>query len=352
MRLIFLMPVLALLACSSSQTGRLASRSSASNDTKARFAETVNAKNFYKGNLHTHTSRTDGDSSPSTVLKWYRSNGYSFVAITDHDKFTATPKGIRTNEFITLPGVEITGLARVKGGQSLPVHVNALCVNKELVGIRDHKPVSDILRANLNLSRDSGAVTMLNHPNFYWAIKPSDLLAADGFEMLEIASGHPLVNERGNASNPSAEELWDSYMTKVHRVFGVAVDDSHHFKEFKADKANPGRAWIQAWAPELSQEAICNALRNGHFYSSKGAKIRSLAVSRKSMEVTVTDWKPATDYVDFIGARGELLNRSTANPAIYTLRGGEGYVRAHVVQGSGEDKRHAWTQAYFITYDE
>lgn len=352
MRTLLVLPLFALLACSSNRPAHQVTRASASENTTARFIETISAKDFYKGNLHTHTSETDGDTPLSGVLKWYRSHGYSFVAITDHDKLTETPAGLETKEFITIPGVEATGLARVKGGQSLPVHVNALCVDKKLAGFRDHQPVADILRANINLSRESGAVTMVNHPNFFWAIKPDVLLSADGFELLEIASGHPLVNERGNSTAPSAEKMWDLYMTKVHRIFGVAVDDSHHFKDFKADNANPGRGWVQVWAPELTKDAICNALRNGHFYSAKGAEIRALSVSQAHMEVSVANWQPSTDYVEFIGARGELLNRVTTNPAVYTLRGGEGYVRARVVQGAKKNKRHAWTQAYFISYDE
>lgn len=39
---------------------------------------------WYKGNLHTHTTRSDGTLSPEEIVKWYEDNGYSFLAITDH----------------------------------------------------------------------------------------------------------------------------------------------------------------------------------------------------------------------------------------------------------------------------
>lgn len=339
------------LACSSAPTPK---RSSASAETgAAHFAETIDAKTFYKGNLHTHTSKSDGDDTPRVVLQWYKAHGYNFVAITDHDKYTPTPKGIETSDFITLPSVEVTGLARVKNRpRPAPVHVNAICADKDLVGIRAHRSTAQILQDNIDLVNAAGALTIVNHPNFGWALSADDLLAAEHFEMLEIASGHPLVNEHGNDTHPSHEELWDRYMTKNHRIFGVAVDDAHHYSDFAPEKANPGRAWVQAWAPELSTKALCEALAQGHFYASTGGKLQSLVVSPNAMEVTVGDWTES-DYVDFIGAGGELKAHVTQNPARYELQGGEGYIRAHVVQrGKDKDKNYeAWTQAYFIKYE-
>ncbi|MDD2711180.1 MAG: PHP domain-containing protein [Verrucomicrobiae bacterium] len=44
---------------------------------------------WFKGNLHTHTTRSgDGEFSPQEVIEWYKSHGYDFLAITDHNHFT------------------------------------------------------------------------------------------------------------------------------------------------------------------------------------------------------------------------------------------------------------------------
>lgn len=40
---------------------------------------------WYKGNTHTHTLNTDGDSPPDAVVKWYAGHGYNFLVLTDHD---------------------------------------------------------------------------------------------------------------------------------------------------------------------------------------------------------------------------------------------------------------------------
>ena len=39
---------------------------------------------WYKGNLHTHTTRSDGRKSPEEVMALYRDHGYDFLALTDH----------------------------------------------------------------------------------------------------------------------------------------------------------------------------------------------------------------------------------------------------------------------------
>src|SRR5687768_14376214 len=44
---------------------------------------------WFKGNTHTHTDKSDGDSSPEDVVGWYRTNGYDFVVLTDHEYLNA-----------------------------------------------------------------------------------------------------------------------------------------------------------------------------------------------------------------------------------------------------------------------
>lgn len=39
---------------------------------------------WFKGNLHTHTTRSDGRRTPEEVMALYREAGYDFLALTDH----------------------------------------------------------------------------------------------------------------------------------------------------------------------------------------------------------------------------------------------------------------------------
>lgn len=60
-------------------------------------------KRFYKGNLHTHTTNSDGVHTPDEVLREYADNGYDFIALTDHWKVGAERK---IENLLVLPGVE------------------------------------------------------------------------------------------------------------------------------------------------------------------------------------------------------------------------------------------------------
>lgn len=61
---------------------------------RLRGGESMDYKGFhgegqwYKGNLHCHTTVSDGSLTPEEVVTLYKSNGYSFLAISDHNIYT------------------------------------------------------------------------------------------------------------------------------------------------------------------------------------------------------------------------------------------------------------------------
>ena len=83
------------------------------------------APRWYKGNTHTHTLNSDGDSTPDEVVRWYREHGYQFLVLTDHNYLTAVD-GLNAvhgaaDKFLVVRGEEVTSTATSK-----PVHVNGL----------------------------------------------------------------------------------------------------------------------------------------------------------------------------------------------------------------------------------
>ncbi|MBA4136215.1 MAG: hypothetical protein C0518_02730 [Opitutus sp.] len=49
------------------------------------LAQAADAPRWWKGNLHTHTLWSDGDDYPEMVVEWYKSSGYHFLALSDHN---------------------------------------------------------------------------------------------------------------------------------------------------------------------------------------------------------------------------------------------------------------------------
>ncbi|MDD4519176.1 MAG: hypothetical protein PHH90_11890, partial [Limnochordia bacterium] len=42
---------------------------------------------WFRGNIHCHSTRSDGAKEPEEVFAWYQQEGYDFIALTDHERF-------------------------------------------------------------------------------------------------------------------------------------------------------------------------------------------------------------------------------------------------------------------------
>ena len=62
--------------------------------------------NFYKANLHCHTTVSDGKMTPQEIKEHYMKNGYSIVAFTDHDVMVTHPE-LADENFLPLNGYEM-----------------------------------------------------------------------------------------------------------------------------------------------------------------------------------------------------------------------------------------------------
>jgi len=288
---------------------------------------------WFKGNTHTHTLRSDGDSSPEDVVRWYRQHGYDFLVITDHDKITT----ISDDKLLLIPGEEVTDRL-----PKTPLHVNAIGL-KSVVKPQGGSSPADVLQRNVNAIREAGGIPAINHPNFGWAFGTDVLKKLENVKLVEIASGHPYVNMEGGGGVPSVEKMWDDVLTSGKTLYGIAVDDSHHlkFESTKGDVALPGKGWIVVRAASLTPEAIMKALERGEFYASKGPELADYTVTDSIISVTLRERGEAKFRTQFIGSGGRVLLESVENPATYTIRGDEGYVRTKVIDSNGNA---AWTQ--------
>jgi hypothetical protein len=302
------------------------------------FARTFEISHFLRGNVHTHTTVSDGGSSPEQTITWYRSHGYQFLALTDHNSLSRPSRYASLQEpgFVLIAGEEIT-----MTGKGRQVHVNALCTKTRIAG-GNFGSAAAALSTAISQVRAQGGVALVNHPNFDWALSPADVSDARDAALLEIASGHPYVHSAGDATHPSHERLWDLALSAGADFMGVGVDDEHHIDVSSDPPATPGRAWISVFGEKAEATPICNALALGQLYASTGVELRRIAVTEREYEVEPVG---GGTTVVFIGSGGRELARSKlAAPgrAAYELQGDEGYVRARIEDENG---KRAWTPA-------
>ena len=298
---------------------------------------------WFKGNTHAHTTNSDGDSPPEYVAQWYREAGYDFLVLSDHYVFTdpATLSHLTDDGFILIPGEEVTSAF-----EASPIHVNALNID-ETIDARTGRDVTSTLQANVDAIREAGGVPHINHPNFEWAFGAKELARVQRTKLLEIFNGHPTVHNEGGGGFPSLERIWDLLLTGGKEMYGIAVDDAHHFQgEFRAGRANPGRGWVKVWAERLDPLAIVESLEAGRFFASTGVDLRDVTVDDRGMRLDIVPQEGRFRYTTtFIGADGEVLGIDPTLTPTYRFKGTEMYVRALVERSDGA---RAWVQPHFL----
>ena len=299
---------------------------------------------WYKGNTHTHTVNSDGDSTPDDVVRWYRQHGYHFLVLTDHN-FLTSVDGLNAlhgadEKFAVIKGEEVSDSFDGKA-----LHINGLDVNAR-VAPQGGTSVSDVLERNVQAIRKANGIPHINHPNFRWAITRQELEQVRSNRLFEIFNGHPQVNNLGGGGVPGMEEVWDAILSNGTVLYGIAVDDAHTFTQpGNPDVAAPGRGWVVVRAPRLEARALLDALERGDFYASNGVELLDYQTSAKQIMVSVKVTPYSKYRIQFLGKGGRVLREVLEPIATYDIRGDEGYVRARVLESNG---RMAWCQPVVI----
>ena len=298
------------------------------------------APRWYKGNLHTHTLNSDGDSTPEDVVRWYREHGYDFLVLTDHNFLTGVD-GLNAlqgaaGRFLVVRGEEVTSSVDRK-----PMHVNGLDVRR-LVEPPQASTVVSMLQGMVDGIRAADGVPSINHPNFGWAITADELASVQRTKLFEVYNGHPQVNNEGGGGVPGLEEVWDRLLTGGKLLYGIAVDDAHHFKRpWDPTASSPGHGWVYVRSATLEPRPLVDALERGDFYSSTGVVLDAVDAGVDRLRVVVKQAGASKYRIQFIGRGGRVLQEVATAEGTYTFKGDEGYVRARVLESNGAA---AWTQ--------
>jgi hypothetical protein len=315
------------------------------------------AVRWWKGNLHTHTLWSDGDDFPEMVVDWYKSRGYDFLALSDHNKLQEGEFGVvETNAAIAriLPrytrrfGADWVKRGTGKNGAPLvmlktlsefrrqfeapgrflliqaeevtdrfggwPIHLIASNIREFVKPQGGNSPV-EVMQRNLDAVREQrerfGVPMMMHlaHPNFGWAVTAEDMIQLRGERFFEVYNGHPHVHNEGDAVRASTERMWD--IVNTHRIaerrdlplLGLAVDDSHHYSKFSPSNSNSGRGWVTVRSAQLTADAIITALEVGDFYASSGVELSDVTWKENKLTLRIAPQPGVTYTTQFIGTR-------------------------------------------------
>ena len=222
---------------------------------------------FWRGNLHSHSTLSDGADAPDVICRAYREAGYDFMALTDHflEKYNfpiADTLAYRTENFTTILGAELHA-GRIGNGNMW--HILAVGLPADFAPPTPSETGPQIAQRAM----DVGAFVTVAHPNWY-ALSEADVLSLGPVHAVEvfngIASGD---NDRGDSWY-----ILNVLLDRGYRYTAIAADDAHR----KPGYTDFCQGWVQVKATENTPEALLAALKAGYFYSSTGPEIHDVQV--------------------------------------------------------------------------
>jgi hypothetical protein len=314
--------------------------------------------NFYKANLHCHSTVSDGRWTVEEIKKNYAEHGYSVVAFTDHEVMIPHTE-LTDDKFLALTGYEMA-VNPPKFGQlwrktchmcliAPEPEYEQVCWHREKYLFGNAPKYKHLVRFDGSLpdyerqysvdcvsnmmqrGRDAGFFVTYNHPA--WSLEEyTEYGRYTGMHAMEICNfgceiaGFPDYNPK----------IYDEMLRAGRRIFCVSTDDNHNiindsfggFTVIKADKLDYG--------------SVFGALMAGNFYASQGPEIKALWYEDGAIHVECSE---AVRIEFSCGVRRAACFEGEAlTSADYELKPDSWYVRVTVVDKAG---RHANSNAYF-----
>jgi hypothetical protein len=222
---------------------------------------------WFKGNLHMHTTRSDGRLTLAEASALYAERGYDFIAITDHRIPFVGAECDEQLPLMILDGIELDG----RDEQGSGYHV--VCIG----GVGGISKDMDLMTA-VEKARSRGSFLIWAHP--YASGNTAEEGLRHGFHGLEVYNHACAVGlGKGHSSYH-----WDSILRQRIDMLGLATDDNHFFEGLPVQVGG----WIMVNAQELSPEAILASIRQGNFYSSSGPDFKVIYIEKGNRIVAET----------------------------------------------------------------
>lgn len=255
---------------------------------------------YFKTNLHTHTTISDGKQTPQEVKEIYKAKGYQVLCLTDHNVMV-DHSAMNEPDFLMLTGMELNYnhenyrpkfdgktyhfnlIAKRPDNVWTPWNVRrtnpeALEYNKlmacENMDIRHEVDATNAMIAKAN---EKGFLVMYNHPTWSCHSYP-DYAPLKGLWGVEVRN-----TDCYNAGiDENNARVWRDLLNLGNRIYPVGSDDAHKVEDM-------GGSWIMVGAEKLAYSSVIDALEKGDFYMSCGPEIFDLTIEENVVKITCSD---------------------------------------------------------------
>lgn len=255
---------------------------------------------FFKANLHTHTTITDGKLTPQETKDAYKARGYQILCLTDHN-VTVDHSDMNEPDFLMLTGIEVN--INTPGQTALlgkSYHLNLIAKRpdnlwspakayhrhntppyEEKMAFEDMPLRYDpeFINSLIAKANEKGFLVSYNHPVWSCQSYP-DYAPLKGLWAMELRNTTCIV--LGYSENNT--QVYKDLLNLGNRLYPLGADDMHNANAI-------GGSWIMVGAPQLTYDAVIDALEKGDFYMSCGPEIHSLTLEGNMLKIICSDAK-------------------------------------------------------------
>lgn len=295
---------------------------------------------FWRGNLHTHSTRSDGVLSPEEVCRRYRAEGYDFLALTDHfvglfGYPIVDTLPMRAEGFTTLLGAELHSGAMANGElwHILAVGLPADFAPSASPDFHPH-PGQETAAELAERAVAAGAFVAIAHPQW------SSLTLADA---RSVTAAHAVeVYNHGCAmgcDRPDGFAIADLLLAEGRNLSLIATDDAH-FSE-----PDHFGGWVMVKSEANEPEALLAALKRGDFYSSQGPELRDVRVEGDKLVVECSAVSSVVALGHGIAGKGVHGHSMTRAEVPLARFNNTPWVRVSVIDAAG---KRAWSNPIWL----
>lgn len=328
---------------------------------------------FYKANLHSHSTLSDGRMTPEEMKAEYKMRGYKILAVSDHDALHEH-NALTEEDFLMLTAYEISirsdddpmphafrKVVDLNLFAKEPYNLTQCGYHPETVDwlvkrgkltkeeqanikytgeLRDLYYYPENINKIVKTANEAGFLVSLNHPEWN-NITAEDYLKYEGLWAVEVYN-HGCYADSGLYDS---EAVFDDFLRSGKQIFATATDDNHNWADgtYRCDSFG-GFTMIKA--EKLDYASVIGALERGEFYASSGPLIEELYFEDGYCHIKTS---PAADIsLLTLGRRGERIASENGEPVTEAKfkidPENYGLVRFRVRDLSG---KKAWTNAYY-----
>ncbi len=289
---------------------------------------------WLKGNLHSHSTNSDGKVSPQERVDGYVHQGYDYLCVSDHNNITFVETLTCPENFTLIQGAELHPDNPFGGDRH---HFVALNISEDM-DARAMPPQHVIDEV-----KKQGGSIWLAHPHWSGVNILRDTMPLTGLAGIEVFNTTCRCAGRGESS-----VHWDDWMDLSGQLLPALGNDDSHAAD--SEDRDTYQGWTMVRVKERSPEAIVEALESGAGYSSTGPQIFDIQLHSgegRTVEATVK-CSPAQRVTAVLDSRGNEYHEGGKlfETATFKLRPGSKHVRFEIIAPNGDK---AWSNPFDLT---